>query len=409
MARWLPALTLLVLLAHGLVLWGIGQEISALGSVLDERTDPLFTRSISEQGTDALAPGKPSDSAAPEAIRESLARTIVPTPAPAATQTIPRLTPSTQTTAPVAKAAPIDTATDTPQPSTPIAVNAKSALTEQSATTTVASPVRPPPESIHEPDKGMPTPAPTPAPGIAAAQATTTTSPSTTGSALISAGIWPGDTRVSYHLGGHFRGPLHGSGSVQWTRQSGSSGESYQVRVVMDFGLGKITMTSQGLVTDAGLVSHAFEEVRPNGKRRTVSIDDTGITLDKGQRLPRPPGAPLHAVQDSVSQFIDLGHRFMTGKQVLQAGAVARVWLARPGGMDEWIFDAQAPEMLQLPGFSQAVQAFRFVPRPIANRRGHESAEYWIAPSLQYLPVKVRITNGGEAEIILTLTQVLQR
>jgi hypothetical protein len=405
MARWLAGLTLLVLLIHGIVLWGVGNEISGLSSVLDDRADPLFTRSISEQGESTAAAGKPPGGDLPEPVGESIARTIVPTAPPQITPTAPKPPAQKPNAAPVAKPKPPpeppQIAAATPVEATP--TQAEPAIPPATTQTAAVQPSTPTtPTVTAEPTKIEPTP-------TVLGSATPSTATGNTSSALASVGIWPGDTLVSYRLGGFYRGELFGKGSVQWTRQSSPEAEKYQVRVIMDLGLAKITMTSQGRVTDSGLIPEAFEEIRPNGKRRTVTIDDSGLTLNNGNRLPRPPGAPLYVVQDSVSQFIDLGHRYMSGKQQLSAGSTVRVWLARPGGMDEWVFDAFEPEMLQLPGFKQPVQAFRFVPRPIVAREGRETAEFWIAPSLQYLPVKVRITNGGEAEIVLSLSQIQQR
>jgi hypothetical protein len=414
MARWLSTLgilTLIVLLAHGVVLWTIGQEIAAISSVIDERSDPMFTRTISEQGDSSAPAGKPTSTDTPEAVSESTARTIAAAP----TSTVPALKTPTQsaqaTPAPPApKVEPTATASLTPAtptasvspsltPTLP-APDATASITPQTSTAAT----NPEPALTRAPDSTVTASAP----AVTSSAATFGTGSAVTG-ALNAAGIWPGDTRVNYRVGGFFRGELHGSGYVQWTRLNADGAERYQVRVLVDLGLGKLTMTSQGKVTDAGLIPQAFEELNPNGRRRVVTIDDSALTLNNGEKLPRPAGTPPHAVQDAVSQFIDLGHRFMTGKQPLQAGSIVKVWLARPGGMDEWVYDAQEPEMLMLPGFKQPTQAFRLVPRPIPNRRGTITAEFWIAPSLQYLPVKVRIQDGKETELVLSLTQILQR
>ena len=61
-------------------------------------------------------------------------------------------------------------------------------------------------------------------------------------------------------------------------------------------------------------------------------------------RVPRPPG-----VQDSASQFVELGHRFATGKDVLEVGRSVSYWMARPGGVDLWTYDIVGKEMLQSP------------------------------------------------------------
>jgi hypothetical protein len=81
---------------------------------------------------------------------------------------------------------------------------------------------------------------------------------------------WPVDTRLTYQLTGHFRGPLFGDARVQWQRQ----GDKYQVRLDAKIQVfGTQVLTSQGEVTPDGLIPRAYEELRP-GKRRTAQIGD---------------------------------------------------------------------------------------------------------------------------------------
>ena len=65
-------------------------------------------------------------------------------------------------------------------------------------------------------------------------------------------------------------------------------------------------------------------------------------------------------------------------------------------------------EMLQTRGLG-AVEAFRLKPRPITKPRGPITAEMWFAPSLQYLPVRIRVMMGSEAWLDLLVDQIEQR
>jgi hypothetical protein len=56
-----------------------------------------------------------------------------------------------------------------------------------------------------------------------------------------------------------------------------------------------------------------------------------------------------------------------------------------------------------------AVEAFHLKPRPIANPRGNITAEMWFAPSLQYLPVRIRVNMGETAYVDLMVDQIEQR
>ncbi len=209
---------------------------------------------------------------------------------------------------------------------------------------------------------------------------------------------WPLDTRLSYRLSGFYRGELHGSARVQWQRDKGS----YQVKLsVSAVGLTLASLTSQGEATPAGLVPRVYEEQLPGGLRR-AEFGEGHVKFQDGSLAMLPTGA-----QDTVSQFVDLAYRFSTGREALTAGAQVRVWLGRPGGLDEWIYDVGDIEILHTPQLGP-IAAFHLRPRPLANPRGAITAELWFAPSLQYLPVRVRITLGGGNFVDLMIEQIEQ-
>ena len=89
------------------------------------------------------------------------------------------------------------------------------------------------------------------------------------------------------------------------------------------------------------------------------------------------------------------------------AGEAGWLWMARPGGVDFWTYDVAAKESLQTP-FLGAVEAFHLKPRPTANPRGNITAEMWFAPSLQYLPVRIRVTSG-DATVDLSIEKIEQK
>jgi hypothetical protein len=207
------------------------------------------------------------------------------------------------------------------------------------------------------------------------------------------------DTRLNYRLSGQWRtGPLFGDARVQWQRQ----GNKYQVRLDVKIQMfGTQVLTSQGDVTPDGLLPRAYEETRP-GKRRVAKMGDDVVTLENGTTVKRPPG-----VQDTASQFVELSQRFATGKEVLAVGRSVSVWLARPGGVDQWTYDIVGREMVMTR--MGEVEAFHLKPRPLADPHGNITAEMWFAPSLQYLPVRIRVVVGTEAFVDLVADQIEQR
>jgi hypothetical protein len=131
-------------------------------------------------------------------------------------------------------------------------------------------------------------------------------------------------------------------------------------------------------------------------------FDGGYVRFQDGSQLLQP-----QALQDTASQFVDLSHRFSTGRDALKVGSEVRMWLARPQGMALWTYDVIEEDTLQLPEMGP-VSAFHLRPRPIANPRGTITAEIWFAPSLQYLPVRVRISLGAGNFVDLMVERIEQ-
>jgi hypothetical protein len=204
---------------------------------------------------------------------------------------------------------------------------------------------------------------------------------------------------LTYRLGGHFRGELHGDARVQWQREV----DRYEVQVDLDIGwLVGARLTSQGLVTPGGLAPQAYQE-QVRTARRSVTLGEQAITLQNGQHVPRPEG-----VQDAASQFVELTHQFATGRAALVTGGTVGFWLARPGGVDPWTFDILEEITLETPRLGP-VQAFHLKPRPRPSPRGPIVAEIWVAPGLQYLPVRIRISVGDSNYLDLVVERIEQR
>lgn len=273
--------------------------------------------------------------------------------------------------------------------------------------TLTATAVAPPSEAVAVASPPKAASSPPPAPTPASTETTPPAAPDLPGAEPgASQDTWPPDTRLTYRLTGNYRGELTGSARVQWQQVPGPDGkpESRRYQVRLDMSLSNIvvaSMVSQGKITEAGLLPEVYEEKLPGAVRR-VDFEDTQIRFNNGRIDVRPI-----TVQDTASQFVELSHRFSTGVDTLKAGAEVRVWLARPGGLDFWTYDVLAPEILQTPTMGP-IEAFQLKPRPLANPRGPIIAEMWFAPSLQYLPVRVRIALGGDNFVDLMVERIEQ-
>jgi outer membrane biosynthesis protein TonB len=366
----LAALLVLVLLVHALALDWFARELEH-SPVLRPLATPMFTR--------LLQPETPVAAPAPAPAVQPPARAKPDRPAMTSTS---RRKPAAERSV---ESTPEPSPRPTPEPTTdPDAEPAVAAAPSAPASAAEATSALPPSQT--EVVDSTPEASPT----IATPSAAPTTA---------STDDWPADTRLNYRLSGNFRGDLHGTARVQWQRQ----GETYQTSVEIDLTfLASVVLTSQGEVTPQGLVPRAYEESRRGGPRG-VRLGNENIMLNNGVSVPRPSG-----VQDTASQFVELSHRFSTGKDKLEVGRSVSFWMARPGAVDLWTYDVVALDTLQTPELGP-IDAFHLKPRPIANPRGNITAEMWFAPSLQYLPVRIRVKMGEEAHVDLMVVNIEQR
>ncbi len=213
---------------------------------------------------------------------------------------------------------------------------------------------------------------------------------------------WPPSTRLSYVLTGNYRGEVHGNARVQWVRQ----GDRYQVH--LDVAIGPSfapfisrRMTSDGELGEQGLTPQRYDEMtkvafqRP--RQATILFNADHVTLANGSHHPALP-----AVQDAASQFVQMTWLFTTQPALLRTGNSVTIALALPKRAGLWVYDVLGQERLSTPVGD--LDTFHLKPRLGVRRPGNElSAEIWFAPTLQYLPVRIRIQQEADTYVDLML------
>jgi Protein of unknown function (DUF3108) len=217
---------------------------------------------------------------------------------------------------------------------------------------------------------------------------------------------WPPSTRLSYTLTGDYQGPVQGQAQVEWLR----SGTRYQVELVVSVGPSfapvlSRKIRSEGEITAQGLEPGRYDEetrvLWREPRRLTIALGADQVRLPGGTALPRPAG-----VQDSASQFVQMTWLFTTRPELLQAGQSVELPLALPRRVEAWTYDVQQTETLYTP--TGAVEAVHVKPRR-PGRQGDLTAELWVAPSLQYLPVRFVIRQDAETYIDLLIDRLPQQ
>jgi hypothetical protein len=199
---------------------------------------------------------------------------------------------------------------------------------------------------------------------------------------------WPPSTRLNYSITGHYDGPVEGSARVQWIR----IGSRYQVQMDTRVALVATRLaTSDGELTERGLRPRRYDEqTRFLGSERHASVlfEDDRVVLADGRSLPRPDG-----VQDTASQLVQLVWLFTTQPERLAPGQSVELPVALPRRLDTWIFDVLEAEAVQT-AFGE-VPSWHVKPRRSAAKPGNVlTVECWFAPSLQYLPVRLKIRQN---------------
>jgi Protein of unknown function (DUF3108) len=309
----------------------------------------------------------------------------------------------------VPAAAPIATrpAAPAPRPRAPRAVVAAAPA---------ASAAAPEPQVKPEPEPAAATPASESSTTVAAAEPASAASAASAASSELPPLVapsaaqqefaeWPPSTRLTYLLTGNYKnGPVEGQARVEWLR----AGTRYQV--FMEASIGPpfaplITRrdSSEGEITAEGLSPRRYDQetkvVLQNPRRQSIFLDTERIRLPNGREEARPVG-----VQDSVSQFVHLTWLFTTHPEWLTPGKSFELRLALPRQVSLWIYDVVGEETQYTS--KGPVQTFHVKPRRESASGGDLAVELWVAPSLQYLPVRIAIKQDAETYIDLLMDRL---
>ena len=374
----LAVVTALVLGLHGLLGWQLPEVRIGEG---DADTRP---RRITVDFVRQLAPSPPATSAAPR---------------PPTARARPAGQPPSALTAASAPDADLPADAEPVMVSAPIIPDAVVAKAEAPAPA-------PAPASTPAPAVGVPPPA-LPADPQALAPSASAALPAPAAAASSPAVDWPPSTRISYRLSGNYRGPVEGQAQVDWLR----SGSRYQVFMDLSIGpsfapLMSRRVSSEGEVTGQGLAPRRYDEetkiVMLPPRRVAVDMDATTVHLSNGTQAPRPPG-----LQDSASQFVQLTWLFTTQPELLQVGRSIVLPLALPRTVEPWTYDVVGSETLATP--AGPVLAVHVKPRREPKPGVDLTAEIWVAPSLQYLPVRILIRQDSQTWIDLVVDRLPQQ
>jgi len=262
------------------------------------------------------------------------------------------------------------------------------AVTGQDASSPAPDPV-PSPPGADAPNAAAPAVAePAPAPGIG--------SPGYAGP--MPAIKLPPSARLQFQAKGSAKGFQY-SAKAQLLFKT--DGQRYQAeQEVSAFLMGSRSQTSSGQITPHGLAPQRF--VDKARKERSADLDAAAgrVRYSDGD----DPQAVSAGVQDRLSIFLQLSSMVAANPERYAPGSTVAINVTSARSTEVWTFVVDGPETLDLP--AGATPALRLTRQP---RKGQDqSAHLWLAPSLQYLPVRIRLSqsNGDFADLQLQAATV---
>ena len=209
--------------------------------------------------------------------------------------------------------------------------------------------------------------------------------------------VFPPSVRLKYDVAGIVKGfKYFVSGDLSWLHEGGN----YTARLeISHFLLGSKVQTSKGAITARGLEPLRFGE-------KVRSEVAAHFERDKGKvsfsaNTPDVPLLPL--AQDQVSIFVQLAAMFAADGQAFVPGNKLVFQTISARGAEEWDFLLAPPERLKIQG--KEWTAYKLVRE---HRADYDTrAELWLAPELEGMPLRIRLTqtSGDEIDMVWTRSQ----
>jgi len=195
----------------------------------------------------------------------------------------------------------------------------------------------------------------------------------------------PDSALLKYQVQGQAKGFNYwASAELNWLQD----GKDYEARLeVSAFLLGSRVQTSKGTLGAEGIMPTRFGD-------KTRSELAAHFQRDKGiiSFSANSPDAPLlKGAQDRLSVVLQLSSLLAADPTRFPAGTMLSFQTVSQREAEVWQFLVEKEELLQLP-FGE-VNAIKLNRKP--RREFDQQIEIWFAPTLGYLPVRLRITNAN--------------
>lgn len=200
----------------------------------------------------------------------------------------------------------------------------------------------------------------------------------------------PASTRLDYTVTGRIKGIAYNAeGQLDWTLADGRYSARMEMKVFL---LGSRVQTSTGRVGPAGLIPERFADRSRSEKAAHFDAEQSRIRFSNNA----PEAVLLPGAQDRLSLFLQIAGLLQARPQAYTSGQTIEMQVAGTGDADIWRFKVGDESTLTLPAGDMRVRQLVRLPR----KEFDSTVEMWLAPDLQHLPVRLRVTqaNGDVAD-----------
>jgi hypothetical protein len=215
----------------------------------------------------------------------------------------------------------------------------------------------------------------------------------------------PPPADLTYSISARQRGfSLNGDATLTWRAADGKYAITAESRVAL---LGKLTDSrSQGTIDAFGLAPNEFFDKRFRKDPTTASFDRDGktITFSDGKDTYPIKGGE----QDRVSVSWQLVAIARAAKEQFKPGSVWNFFVVGPRDADPWTFRVVGHEKVRAGAAIGQVDAVHVLRAPPPGSKD-QSLDIWLAPSLEWYPVKLRFVDNDRDYVEQLLERVARK
>lgn len=206
----------------------------------------------------------------------------------------------------------------------------------------------------------------------------------------------PATARMQFSVQGKYKNlPYKTKAQLDWLPQGTRYEAAQEVQIPI---VGSRRQSSVGTITATGLQPEIFIDRGRKESSATFEPASSQIVFSRG-------GTPAHwasGTQDRISVFFQIAGMLAAAPQRYPQGTQITVQAASTSRVAPWTFTVRGTETLQLP--AGPMSALKLEHSAESNAADGVHSTLWLAPSLQYLPVRIRmVEDDGRDELDLKL------